>query len=67
MAPSLTMTTPADLVNQDPTHSSNIIGTVMPASNLDELIRSDDPNHPANLIPELCRLFYTLGWVTGTG
>nr|CAD7265643.1 unnamed protein product [Timema shepardi] len=24
-------------------------------------------NHPKNLIPELCRLFYTLGWVTGTG
>ncbi|KAI9491674.1 methylthioribulose-1-phosphate dehydratase [Zychaea mexicana] len=32
-----------------------------------ELIRSDDPHHPANLIPELCRLFYKLGWVTGTG
>ncbi|KAI9206901.1 class II aldolase/adducin N-terminal, partial [Polychytrium aggregatum] len=26
-----------------------------------------EPEHPANLIPELCRLFYTLGWVTGTG
>ena len=23
--------------------------------------------HPRLLIPELCRLFYTLGWVTGTG
>lgn len=22
---------------------------------------------PLTLIPELCRLFYTLGWVTGTG
>jgi hypothetical protein len=22
---------------------------------------------PANLIPELCRGFYHLGWVTGTG
>ncbi|KAI9311592.1 methylthioribulose-1-phosphate dehydratase [Dichotomocladium elegans] len=31
------------------------------------LCRSDDPCHPSNLIPELCRLFYTLGWVTGTG
>ncbi|KAJ8329783.1 hypothetical protein BDV3_003960 [Batrachochytrium dendrobatidis] len=28
---------------------------------------STDPEHPINLIPELCRLFYTLGWVTGTG
>ncbi|VEN47313.1 unnamed protein product [Callosobruchus maculatus] len=23
--------------------------------------------HPKNLIPELCRQFYHLGWVTGTG
>jgi methylthioribulose-1-phosphate dehydratase len=28
---------------------------------------SDDPNHPANLICELCRLFYDNNWVTGTG
>ncbi|TPX66926.1 methylthioribulose 1-phosphate dehydratase [Chytriomyces confervae] len=33
----------------------------------DELVVSSDPEHPANLIPELCRLMYTLGWVTGTG
>ncbi|NXQ11104.1 MTNB dehydratase, partial [Peucedramus taeniatus] len=26
-----------------------------------------DGLHPRNLIPELCRLFYGLGWVTGTG
>ncbi|XP_065157188.1 probable methylthioribulose-1-phosphate dehydratase [Atheta coriaria] len=25
------------------------------------------PEHPRNLIPELCRQFYNLGWVTGTG
>lgn len=25
------------------------------------------PEHPRNLIPELCRLFYDKGWVTGTG
>jgi methylthioribulose-1-phosphate dehydratase len=23
-------------------------------------------DHPRKLIPELCRLFYQLGWVTGT-
>ncbi|KAJ3235205.1 hypothetical protein HDU81_000724 [Chytriomyces hyalinus] len=34
---------------------------------IDDLIVSSDPEHPANLIPELCRLMYTLGWVTGTG
>ena len=33
----------------------------------DHLITSADPNHPANLICTLCRKFYTLGWVTGTG
>lgn len=25
------------------------------------------PEHPFNLIPELCRKFYNLGWATGTG
>ncbi|CAG8596525.1 17285_t:CDS:2 [Dentiscutata erythropus] len=34
---------------------------------MDDLVCSNDPLHPANLIPELCRLFYNLGWVTGTG
>nr|GAT42754.1 methylthioribulose-1-phosphate dehydratase [Mycena chlorophos] len=33
----------------------------------DSLVISDDPLRPANLIPELCRNFYQLGWVTGTG
>lgn len=33
----------------------------------DELVTSHNPEHPANLIPELCKLFWTLGWVTGTG
>lgn len=33
----------------------------------DGLITSNDPEHPANLICTLCRNFYTLGWVTGTG
>ncbi|KAL2271216.1 hypothetical protein VTJ83DRAFT_587 [Remersonia thermophila] len=36
-------------------------------SNNDHLVQSDDPNHPANLIPSLCAKFWTLGWVTGTG
>ncbi|CAG8761405.1 41899_t:CDS:2 [Gigaspora margarita] len=34
---------------------------------MDDLVCSNDPLHPTNLIPELCRLFYNLGWVTGTG
>ncbi|KAK3112978.1 Methylthioribulose-1-phosphate dehydratase [Teratosphaeriaceae sp. CCFEE 6253] len=37
------------------------------ASDADDLVRSSDPLHPANHIGELCRNFYTLGWVTGTG
>lgn len=28
---------------------------------------SEEPNHPASLICQLCRLFYQNGWVTGTG
>ncbi|KAJ3218437.1 hypothetical protein HK099_005075 [Clydaea vesicula] len=34
-------------------------------SNLSVL--SSDPEHASNLIPELCKLFYNNGWVTGTG
>lgn len=37
------------------------------SNEFDQLVVSKDPLHPANLIPELCRLFYTIGWVTGTG
>lgn len=37
------------------------------ASSNDHLVQSDDPNHPANLIPSLCAKFWHLGWVTGTG
>ncbi|OAA32558.1 Class II aldolase/adducin [Moelleriella libera RCEF 2490] len=33
----------------------------------DALVTSDNPEHPANLIPSLCAKFWTLGWVTGTG
>ncbi|KAK3819521.1 MAG: methylthioribulose-1-phosphate dehydratase [Benniella sp.] len=37
------------------------------SDNADSLVISSDKTHPANLIPELCRLFYGVGWVTGTG
>lgn len=33
----------------------------------DQLVLSDNPDHPANLVPSLCAKFWTLGWVTGTG
>lgn len=36
-------------------------------NNNDHLVQSTDPEHPANLIPDLCRKFYNWGWVTGTG
>lgn len=36
-------------------------------SEADSLVLSSDPLHPANHICELCRNFYTFGWVTGTG
>ena len=35
--------------------------------NHNDLILSPSPTYPANLIPTLCRAFYNLGWVTGTG
>jgi methylthioribulose-1-phosphate dehydratase len=37
------------------------------SNNNDHLVKSDDSQHPANLIPELCKKFWSLGWVTGTG
>jgi len=33
----------------------------------EHLVKSSDPQHPANLICTLCEKFYHLGWVTGTG
>lgn len=42
-------------------------------SNNSELVKNSnkdedaDNEHPRVLIPELCRQFYHLGWVTGTG
>jgi len=36
-------------------------------NDVDALIHSPDPHHPANHISDLCRKFYGLGWVTGTG
>lgn len=36
-------------------------------TNNDHLVQSSDPEHPSNMIPDLCRKFYNWGWVTGTG
>lgn len=33
----------------------------------DALIRSGEEEHPANVLPALCKLFYDWNWVTGTG
>lgn len=37
------------------------------STNPDNLVISDCAEHPANLICELCKMFYNNGWVTGTG
>jgi methylthioribulose-1-phosphate dehydratase len=34
---------------------------------VDSLVVSKDEEHPANLLPSLCKLFYEWNWVTGTG
>ncbi|ESO87243.1 hypothetical protein LOTGIDRAFT_210645 [Lottia gigantea] len=39
----------------------------MDPEHLNSKNQQHDKEHPRNLIPELCRLFYDLGWVTGTG
>lgn len=52
------------LCNRSDTMASTITTTT---SNNDHLVESSDPNHPANMIPELCKKFWHLGWVTGTG
>lgn len=52
-----------DFVGVEPLNPARIHGS----ENADGLCRSEDPLHPSNLIPELCRLFYANGWVTGTG
>lgn len=32
-----------------------------------DAIRTNEKESADNLIPELCKQFYDLGWVTGTG
>ena len=41
--------------------------SLRPSDANEHLVQSNDSQHPANLIPQLCRKFWTLGWVTGTG
>lgn len=47
--------------------SSSSALAVRKATGPESLVISEDPNHPANVICELCRLFYDKDWVTGTG
>ncbi|TPX49807.1 methylthioribulose 1-phosphate dehydratase [Synchytrium endobioticum] len=49
-----------------PQHADAPAPALTPTLAADDAL-SSDPEHPLNLIPELCRLFYKLGWVTGTG
>jgi len=60
--------------NQQPTvletnHNDDQDQLLQDVSNHGEemLIENESKDHPRHLIPELCRLFYTKGWVTGTG
>ncbi|TEB40195.1 Methylthioribulose-1-phosphate dehydratase [Coprinellus micaceus] len=46
---------------------SNSANVTVNSPETEALVLSSDPLHPANLIPELCKSFYHLGWVTGTG
>ena len=47
--------------------SQRVMAQQVENTNNDHLVQSSDPEHPSNLIPELCRKFYNWGWVTGTG
>jgi len=42
-------------------------GACVVSNNCNKDFESLDAEHPRHLIPELCRVFYHLGWVTGTG
>ncbi|KAF2674935.1 Methylthioribulose-1-phosphate dehydratase [Microthyrium microscopicum] len=50
------------MASEPPKPAENLI-----PSDSNALVQSTNPLHPANLICELCRGFYNLGWVTGTG
>ena len=52
-------------INDDDENNDRSGGSIMKGSESenDHLIASGDPQHPANLICELCRKFYGLGWV----
>lgn len=46
---------------------SDVLQNGTSVSEAEALVHSSDPLHAANHICELCRKFYTFGWVTGTG
>ena len=46
-----------------PAPTKDVDGDIVEDTSIDHLVVSDDPQHPANLICELCRKFYQWGWV----
>lgn len=70
--PSIESFSPRHVFSHSPILNSTQIGryctmTQDIGNSNDHLVQSPDPDHPSNLIPDLCRKFYNWGWVTGTG
>ena len=51
----------------DNSSDSPIMNGTEPVVGNDHLVQSSDPDHPANLIPSLCKVFYDWRWCSGSG